>query len=147
MLRSSGSLRFALDAGIGQPSKPSRQPPVPVGEECHDGGHEHRAHDRGIEQDSDSESKPELLQCEPGSGCKRVENDDHDECRTGDDLASAVDADSNGFPVVMRDIVVLANAAQDGNVVVHAETEQDAEEKDRNPGFDNRAGMEAEETP
>src|SRR5436305_67309 len=62
-----------------QPLEAARQVPVPVAQELHRGRQEHRAHDRGIEEDGDRESESELLHRQEPDAREQREHAHHHE--------------------------------------------------------------------
>src|SRR6476469_9765846 len=56
-----GLTRLGLDRHVRQPAEPAREPPVPVAEKGHRRGQEHAPDQRRVDEHSDREPEPELL--------------------------------------------------------------------------------------
>src|SRR5215211_205184 len=127
---------LAFDVDVRQPGEPPGQVPVTVAEELHRGGDDDRADNRGVDEQGDRDAKAHLLEGDELTGGEAGEDDDDDQRRAGDQPRRGADAVDDAVAGAAGQGVALADAAEQEDLVVHAEPEQDAEQKDRDPRID-----------
>ena len=111
--------------------QPGRHPPVPVAEETHGGRYEEGPHDGRVERDGYRHAEAERLDEHDLREDERAGHDDHDEGRARDDPAAALEPACDRRAVVGAGVIGLLHAAEQEDLVVHRQAEQDAEEDDR----------------
>ena len=80
------------------------------------------------------------------AGREAAEDGDHDQGRAGDDPApSRCRPTATDSALSLGQVVVLLDPAEQEDVVVHREAEEDREEEERQPGLDRLDLLEAEE--
>ena len=72
-----------------EPVEPARQPPVALAQELHDGGHEHHAHDRRVDEDRRGQADADQLEEDLRAQREGAEDRDHDQRRRGDHARGA----------------------------------------------------------
>ena len=93
-------------------------------------------YDGRIQKYSCGESEAYLLASRKAAGGEAAEYSDHDEACSGDKSSRGSKPVSDGFVIVMCLVETLPDPAQQKHVVVHRQTEEDGEEKQREPSLD-----------
>src|SRR6266540_3780734 len=140
-----GLLCMSLDIEVRKPLEPARQVPVPLAEQLHRCGHKHRADERRIDQQRDCDPEPHLLEHHEVACREAREDGDDDQRGARDDARRRADPVRDRVGVVARLRVALADAAEEEHLVVHGQSEEDCEEKERHPRLDHVNLLEAEE--
>src|SRR5829696_2504113 len=125
--RSRGGLGCRLVLEAGEPSERPRQVPVAIAEELHRRGQEHRADQRRVDQDGGGQADAHLLHVDHRQDGEHEEGADHDGGSARDDACARLDPMCDRFLVRESAVIGLADAAQDEDVVVHREPEEDHE--------------------
>src|ERR671919_1729436 len=128
-----------------EPLEPAREVPVPVAEELHRRRQEYGADDGGVDEYGGGESDPELLEEEHRERGEDREHADHDDSRAGDNAGRRLDPVRDRGVGREATVVALPDAAEDEDVVVHREAEEDHEQEQGHDRVDAAGGVEAEE--
>ncbi len=121
-----------------EPAEPLRDPPVALAEQLHGCRDDHHADERGVEQYGDSEPETEQLDLPDVFEHERGEDDDHDR-GGGDHPGRGGQAVGDGGGGVTGSQVLLPDAGEHEDLVVHGEAEHDGEEHHRYEGVDGSA--------
>ena len=130
---------------VRQPLEPLRQVPVPVAEQLHARRQEDRPDDGRVDQDRRGEPDPELLEDHRLKGAEDGEHADHHDRRARHDPRRGLDPVRHRRLRVHAAVVALTDPAEDEDVVVHRQPEEDHEEEDREERVDPAGELEAEE--
>ena len=125
--------------------EPGRRPPVGPAGEAHEGGDERRPDEEGVDQDGEREADPEQLDDRHLGGRDPREDDREEQRRRGHDPARLRQADPHRLLVVPVEVVLLLDAREQEDLVVHGEPERDAEHEDRREDVDAPGRREAEQ--
>ena len=125
--------------------QPGRQPPGAVAEQRHDRGGDDHADDQHVDQDRDAEAEAEHLADEVVPGDEAQEHPGHDQAGEDEDLADAADPVDHALARPVALVVGLVDPAEQEDVVVHAQPEQDREQHDRQEGDDRDARVGADQ--
>src|SRR5215212_1665824 len=117
-----------------------RRPPVPVSHQPHRRGDEEGAHDGRVHQHREPHPEAYGLDHDRFGEAEGEKDGGHDQGGAGDETARTLDAEGNGRTVVSRAFVLFLDAAEEHHLVVHGESEQDAEHDDRGGGVDRAWG-------
>src|SRR5680860_870931 len=136
--------RSTLYVDSRQPIQPRGKIPVEPSQESHARRHHHHPHYGGVEQDGHGQPKAHLLDHHQSSSRKGREDDHHDKRSTRDYSPGL--PQSHGYRLLIPPglIEVFTYAAEEEDVVVHAESKKDAEEEHRHPGFYGRGVLETQ---
>ena len=85
---------------------------------------------------ANGEAEAEQLEVAVLAEDERAEDADHDRRRGGDHAAGRGETVGDGLRVVAGAVVLLADAGQQEDLVVHREAEDDGEQHHRRPGLD-----------
>src|ERR1700704_21812 len=99
------------------------QPPVPLAEQAHRRRDDQQPHERRIEQDRNTEARPQLLQRGRAGDDEGEEDGHHDESGARDDASRAYESFCDGAFVVTMLEPALAHARQQEDLIVHRESE------------------------
>ena len=101
-----------------KPVEPPGKPPVGVAHKCHRGWHKDHAHDGGVDADAHH------LDDGIGAGDETEKDTDHDHRGSGDHLGGGAEALDDAVDVGVATVVLLTDAGEDEDLVVHREPEQ-----------------------
>ena len=107
-------------------------------------GHQHHPDQGHVEQDGGAETEPEQLAGDVRAQHERVEDADHDQCRARDDRRRAGHAGDQAGARVPAQPVLLPDPAEQEDLVVHREPEQDREHQHRRERVDRHRLVDAE---
>ncbi len=123
---------LALDVQAGQQAvQPAGQPPGPVAEQLQHGRDERHPDDEGVHRDADGEGEGDRLDRALALGDEEGEDDEHDHGSCGDDRAGADEALLDRLTGAASVHVLLTDSADQEDLVVHRQAEQDAHQQDR----------------
>ncbi len=134
-----------LDVHLRDPLEPPREPPVAVSEQLHGRGHEHDADERRVDEDRRRETDPEELDHPDVAQHEASEDAHHDRRRRGDHASGRGQAVGDGEAVVTGSVVLLPNARQQEDLVVHREPEHDREQHHRDERLDGPGPLDAQQ--
>ena len=135
---------FSPCSKCGSHSSQLRQVPVPVPEQLHRRREEDRPDDRRVDQDRHGQADAELLEHQHRERREDGEDAHHHDRSARDDAGCRLDPVGDGLVGAHPPVVRLANAAEDEDVVVHRQAEQDHEEEDREERVDSARELEAQ---
>src|ERR687892_261438 len=130
----------------GKPLEPARQVPVPLAEQLHRRRQQHGADDRGVDQDRRRQPDTELLEHQEREHPEDREDADHDDRGAGDDAGGRLDPVCDRLVHARAAVEGLPDPAEDEDVVVHREAEQEHEQQQWHARVDPRRGAEAEQS-
>ena len=127
------------------PAPQSRgHPPVPVAEQTHRGWHEERPDDRRVEGDRDGHAEAHRLDEHDLGERERAGDQDHDQGRAGHDAPAPLQTAGHRLAVVAGPVVDLLHAAEQEDLVVHGQPEEDTEQDHRQRRLHESQRLEAE---
>ena len=100
-----------------------------VAHQLHRGRHEHEPHERGVEEDRHRQADADLLDLRDAGQGEDREHDDHDQRGAGDHLGRALETLGDRAAVVAGRVVALLDPAQQEDLVVHREAEDDRQQQ------------------
>ena len=103
-------------------------PPVGPAEQAHDRRHDQDANDGGINRDGDCQGDADRLDDDDARETEREKDRDHDQGRAGDQSATLFKAHRDSRLVVAVQAILLLDATDQQNLVVHRHSEHDAEQ-------------------
>ena len=112
-----------------------------VAEELHRRRQQHAADDRRVEQDRRREPDAELLEHQHRERCEDGEDTDHDDRGARDDARGRLDPVRDRLVGGQAALDRLTDPAQQEDVVVHREPEQDHEQEQRDNRVDPPVGV------
>ena len=124
---------------------PVREPPVPAAEDRNGRGREDAADDRRVDQDSTAEREGEDLGFGARLGAERDEREPEDQRGARDEPAGAADALDDGGLRRAGAVVCLPHPADDEDLVVHRDAEEEGEDDDRHLDVDRLCRLDAED--
>ena len=130
----------------GSHSQPAGQVPVALAQQGHGRGQQDRAHDRGVDQDRHAEADAGLFDGHLRERGEDGEHRHHDRCRARDDARGRSHALPDRVLVGQPAIVQLLDTAEDEDVVVHRQPEQEREQEERQPVRDRAGRGEVEDS-
>jgi len=111
----------------------------------HHGRHQDSARDIGVDEDGRGEAEPYLLACDRAPVDERREHQDHDQRGGGDDPPGLGLAPDHRALVVAGERPLFAHSADEEDLVVGGQAEQDGEHQRRDPRLDRRCRAESEQ--
>src|SRR5581483_4206644 len=127
-----------------EPFEPAREVPVALAEELHRGGHEHGSHHGRVDEHGDRQAEAHQLHHQQAERREQAEDRDHDHRGARHGAGRARDREPHRVVGRGAGVVQLLDAAQDEDVVVHREPEEDDEQEERKPAHDRPVRLEAE---
>src|SRR4029453_10010457 len=130
----------------GEPAvEPGRHPPVPAPDQPHHGRHEDGPDQGGVDQHGHGQAEAHLLERHQAAGGEGGQHRPHDQRRRGDGAGRALEAVGDGQLVVARAQVLLPDPAEQEDLVVHGQPEQDREQEQGHEDLDVALGGEPEQ--
>ena len=118
-----------FNAEVGEPVEPGRQVPVAPAKDLHAGGNENGPHQGSVQENGDGKPEAHLLVDGALARGKGPEDGDHDESGAGDNAGGGPEAIGYGLGVVTGLVIALPDAAEEEDVVIHGEAEEDGKEE------------------
>src|SRR5215203_3174093 len=106
---------------------PGREPPVPAAEEGDDRGCQDAADDRRVDQDASPERRREDLRLRARLKCEGDEGEEEDQRRARDEAPGTADPLDDGTFGRAAAVVRLPHPADDEDLVVHRDAEEEGE--------------------
>ena len=141
--------RFVVhDLAVSEPIVDAAQrrgsPPVASPGKPHERGHKRGPDQRGVHQHREREADAEQLdEAHPTS--RSDEHDGMSNAGRGDDAPGAIEPDRDRGRVVAGPVVLLLDAREQEDLVVHREAERDAEHQDRSWSVEHAGRRETEQ--
>src|SRR5438067_3106158 len=128
-----------------KPLEPFGQVPVPLAEQLHRRRQQDASDECGVNQDRRCEPDAELLEDQHREGGEDRKDGDHDDRCARHYSGGGLDPVRDRLIHARATVERLPDPADDEDVVVHREAEQDHEQEQRRDGVDPGGGAEAEE--
>ena len=123
--------RLAEADPVVQAAQRGRRPPVPLAEQRHQGRHQQRADDGGVDQHRQGRAHAELLDEQHPGGGEGADRDREQQRRGGHDAAGALEAQRHRVLRLGPRVVRLLDARQQEHRVVGGQAERQRAEQDR----------------